>query len=86
MFGLSTEHPDAWLRPCFGEDVTDEQVASMVEKITKVAAEKNLDLPQLKVAIPERIAGNAEALKLVLLNMRRVRTWINEQFPQADAE
>jgi DNA sulfur modification protein DndB len=86
MFGLSTEHPDAWLRPCFGEDVTDEQVASMVEKIIKVATEKNLDLPQLKVTIPERIAGNAEALKPVLLNMRRVRTWINEQFPQADAE
>jgi ATP-dependent Clp protease ATP-binding subunit ClpA len=45
----------------------------MVEKITKVASEKKLDLTQLKVAISERIAGNGEAVKPVLLNMRRLR-------------
>lgn len=86
VFGLSPEHPDAWLRPCFGEDVSDEQVSEMVEKVTKVAAEKKLDLAMLKTAIPERIAGNGEAVKPVMLNMRRLRAWISEQFPQTDAE
>ncbi|MGR7464171.1 DGQHR domain-containing protein [Klebsiella aerogenes] len=86
MFGMSPEHPDAWLRPCFGEDVSDEQVSEMVEKVTKVAAEKKQDLAMLKTAIPERIAGNGEAVKPVMLNMRRLRAWISKQFPRTDAE
>lgn len=86
VFGMSPEHPDAWLRPCFNEDVTDELLSDMVEKITKVASEKKLDLTQLKVAIPERIAGNGEAVKPVLMNMRRLRAWMNEQFVPTDAE
>lgn len=86
VFGLNPEHPDAWLRPCFGEDVSDEQVSEMVEKVAKVAAEKKLDLAMLKTAIPERIAGNGEAVKPVLLNMRRLRAWIHEQFPLTDSE
>lgn len=86
VFSLSTEHPDAWLRPCFDEDVPDEQVSDMVEKITKVATEKKLDLARLKAGIPERIAGNGEAVKPVLLNMRRLRAWISEQFPPTEAE
>ncbi|RAY97117.1 hypothetical protein DP187_21660 [Enterobacter cloacae] len=86
VFGLSPEHPDAWLRPSFDEDVSDELVSDMVEKVTKVAAGKKLDLAMLKTAIPERIAGNGETVKPVLLNMRRLRAWISEQFPQTDAE
>lgn len=86
LFGLNPEHPNAWLRACFNEDVTDEQVSDMVERITKVAAEKKLDLAQLMIVVPERIAENGEAVKPILQNVRRLRTWLSEQFPQTDAK
>ncbi|MEC6624313.1 DGQHR domain-containing protein, partial [Enterobacter hormaechei] len=81
VFGMSTEHPHAWLRPSFDEDVSDEQVAEMAEKIAKVAEEKKLDLAMLKTALPERLALSETPMKPVFANMRRLRAWMSEQFP-----
>lgn len=55
-------------------------------EITKVAAEKKLDLAQLMIVVPEWIAENGEAVKPILQNVRRLRTWLSEQFPQTDAK
>lgn len=84
VFEMSTEHPDAWLRSCFDEDVSDEKISMMAEKIIKVAEEKKLDLAVLKQSIPARIASCSQPLLPVLSHMRNLRAWMEKEFPQEE--
>ncbi|HBL6087499.1 TPA: hypothetical protein LR647_004308, partial [Enterobacter hormaechei] len=43
---------------------------------------KKLDLAMLKSALPERLALSETSMKPVFSNMRRLRAWMSEQFPQ----
>lgn len=81
LFGLDTDHPDAWLRSCFDDTVSDEQVSDMAERVAKVVAEKKLDMREMKTTLPAKIMDNQEPL-LTLGNMRRLRAWMKEQFPE----
>ncbi|EJG2388918.1 DGQHR domain-containing protein [Kluyvera ascorbata] len=81
VFNLSPEDPNAWLRACFDDSVTDVMVAEMTVKIGTVADEMGLDIEILKNAIPERIKLSDKSLKDEFLNMRRMRMWFKKQFP-----
>lgn len=85
LFSMDPEHPNAWLRDCMDESVSDEWISEAAEKIMKVAAEKKLDPVAVKRALPSLIARSEEPMQPVLNHLRRLRVWLSGAFPKSEA-